>query len=71
MMAPLLRASLKCHRRAFERVGVDYVGPYVSKRRRGKVKAKRYLCLSTYLTTRAVHLEMSYAQDTDTTHSPG
>ena len=65
MMAPLPRARLKCPLRAFERVGVDYGGPYVTKQGRGKVKTKRYLCLFTCLTTRAVHLEMSYSLDTD------
>ena len=30
--------------RAFERVGVDYGGPFLTKQGRGKAKAKRYLC---------------------------
>ena len=65
MMAPLPRARLKCPLRAFERVGVDYGGPYMTKQGRGKVKVKRYLCLFTCLTTCAVHLEMSYSLDSD------
>ena len=58
------KARLKCTLRAFERFGVDYGGPYVTKGR-GKVKTKRYLCLFTCLTTRAVHLETSYSLHTD------
>ena len=62
-MAPLPRPRLQSLR-AFERVGVDYGGPFLTKQGRGKAKAKRYLCLFTCLATRAVHLEMSYSLDT-------
>ena len=62
-MAPLPRPRLQSLR-AFERVGVDYGGPILTKQGRGKAKAKRYLCLFTCLATRAVHLEMSYSLDT-------
>ena len=65
MMAPLPLSRVQCPVRAFERVGVDYGGPYLTKQGRGKSRAKRYLCLFTCLTTRAVHLEMSYSLDTD------
>lgn len=65
MMAPLPRSRLQSSLRAFERVGVDYGGPYLTKQGRGKTRAKRYLCLFTCLATRAVHLEMSYSLDTD------
>lgn len=65
MMAPLPRSRLQHSLRAFERVGVDYGGPYMTKQGRGKTRAKRYLCLFTCLATRAVHLEMSYSLDTD------
>ena len=61
-MAPLPRPRLQSLR-AFERVGVDYGGPSLTKQGRGKAKAKRYLCLFTCLATRAVHLEMSYSLD--------
>ena len=63
-MAPLPRPRLHSLR-AFERVGIDYAGPYLTKQGRGKARMKRYLCLFTCLATRAVHLEMSYSLDTD------
>ena len=65
MMAPLPLSRVQYPVRAFARVGVDYGGPYLTKQGRGKSRAKRYLCLFTCLTTRAVHLEMSYSLDTD------
>ena len=65
MMAPLPKSRLQQTMRAFERVGVDYGSPYLTKQGRGKTRAKRYLCLFTCLATRAVHLEMAYALDTD------
>ena len=65
MMAPLPKSRLQSSLRAFEKVGVDYGGPFLTKQGRGRTRAKRYLCLFTCLTTRAVHLEMSYSLDTD------
>lgn len=59
MMAPSPKSRLQLPLRAFERVGVDYVGPYLTKQGRGKTRAKRYLCLFICLATRAVHLEMA------------
>ena len=64
MMSPLPRSRLQPSLRAFERVGIDFGGPYFTKQGRGKTKAKRYLCLFTCLATRAVHLEMAYSLDT-------
>ena len=45
MMAPLLRSRVTSTLRAFERVGVDFGGPYLTKQGRGKSRAKRYICL--------------------------
>ena len=64
MMAPLPRPRLESLR-AFDKVGVDYAGPFLTKQGRGAKRAKRYLCLFTCLATRAVHLEMSYSLDSD------
>lgn len=65
MMAPLPKSRLQSSLRAFEKVGVDYGGPFLTKQGRGRTRAKRYLCLFTCLTTRAVHLEMCDSLDTD------
>ena len=65
MMASLPKSRLQSSLRAFEEVGVDYGGPFLTKQGRGRTRAMRYLCLFTCLTTRAVHLEMSYSLDTD------
>ena len=64
MMAPLPRPRLESLR-AFDKVGVDYAGPFLTRQGRGKTRAKRYLCLFTCLATRAVHLKMAYSLDTD------
>ena len=65
MMAPLPRSRLQGSVRTFEKVGMDYVGPYLTRQGRGRTKAKRYLCLFTCLVTLAVHLEMSCSLDTE------
>ena len=44
---------------------VDFVGPFVTVQGRRTRRKKRYLCLFTFLASRAVHLEMAYALDTD------
>ena len=51
------------HEPAFTSVGVDYFGPFVVKRGRGQ--EKRYGCMFTCLTTRAVHIETADTLDTD------
>ena len=65
IMAPLPKARVTPSLRAFEQIGVHFGGPYLTKQGRGKCRAKRYICLFTCLTTRAVHLEMAYGLETD------
>ena len=59
IMAPLLKIRLKLPLRAFARTAVDFAGPFVTIQGRGKKRAKRYLCLFTCRTSRAVQLEMA------------
>ena len=62
-MAPLPEARLGTSLRCFAHCGVDFASPFVIKLTR-KVTAKRYLCLFTCASTRAVHLEIAYSLDT-------
>jgi hypothetical protein len=48
---------------AFTSIGVDYFGPFLVTR--GRTKEKKYGCLFTCLTTRAVHIEVADSLDTD------
>ena len=60
IMAPLPPSRLLVTLKAFDKVGLDYGGPFLTKQGRGKVRIKRYLCLFTCLATRAEHLEMEF-----------
>ena len=64
-MAPLPMSRLTLLLRAFERVGMDFAGPFFAKQGRGKSRMKRYLYLFTCLATRAVHLEIACSLYTD------
>ena len=64
-MAPLPKSRIQQTMRAFERVGVDYGGPYLTKQGQGKTRVKRYQCLFTCFATRVVNLKMAYALDTN------
>ena len=51
--------------RAFIKTGLDFAGPYEIKVGRAKARPKYYILLFTCLQTRAVHLEVTPAMDTN------
>jgi hypothetical protein len=63
IMAPLPAHRVTIPIRAFARSGVDYGGPYTVRITRN-TSAKRWLCLFTCTTSRAVHLEIAFSLDT-------
>ena len=65
IMASLPKSRVTHPLRAFERIGIDFGGPYLTKQGRGKSKRQRYLYLFTCLTSRAVNLGIVYGLDTD------
>ena len=63
LMADLPKERLTPEDPPFTSVGVDYFGPlYVQQ---GRSHVKRYGCVFTCLTTRAVHIEITSSLDTD------
>ena len=62
IMAPLPKFRVTAGRPAFSCVGVDYAGPVFAKV--GRSLAKRYFCVFSCLTSRAVHIEIAYSLDT-------
>ena len=63
VMASLPKEQLALCEPPFTNTGVDYFGPMNVKR--GRVTEKRWGCLFTCLTTRAVHLELAGDLSTD------
>ena len=63
LMGELPKERVAATKPPFTFVGVDYFGPFSVKYRRGTVK--RYGCLFTCLTTRAVHIEIAHSMDSD------
>jgi hypothetical protein len=52
--------------RAFSKVGIDFAGPFhIKQLGRGKPRLKSYILVFSCLQTRAVHLEATESQDTD------
>ncbi len=52
--------------RAFSKVGIDFAGPFhIKQQGRGKPRLKSYILVFSCLQTRAVHLEATESQDTD------
>ena len=67
IIAPLPNVRLRFSFHPFDQSAVDYAGPFftVQGKRKGKDDEKRWLCLFTSLATRAIHLEMAWALDTE------
>ena len=63
MMGDLPAERLTPDKPPFTFVGVDFFGPYLVRFGRGSVK--RYCCLFTCLTSRAVHIEVCHSLNTD------
>ena len=62
-MADLLPCRLQVNEPPFYNVGVDYFGPFLIKQKRSLVK--RYGCLFTCLSMRAVHIEIANSLTAD------
>lgn len=62
-MAPIIEDQKSPDRPPFTYVGVDYFGPFNVKI--GRSTVKRYGCIFTCLTTRAVHLEVAHTLTTN------
>ncbi|XP_022783913.1 uncharacterized protein LOC111324580 [Stylophora pistillata] len=62
-MADLPEVRLVPEKPPFSYVDVDYFGPLEVKQ--GRSRVKRYGCLFTCLTARAVHIEIAHSLDTD------
>ena len=62
-MADLPPCRLQVHEPRFYNVGVDYFGPFLIKQKRSLVK--RYGCLFTCLSMRAVHIEIANSLTAD------
>ena len=61
----LPRIRLQQTSRPFINCAFDYGGPYLTKQGRGRVRAKRYLCLFLCLQTYCCQLELASSLDTD------
>ena len=62
-MAPLPTSRVTVPEYPFESTGIDYFGPLMVKR--GRSQVKRYGCVFTCLTMRAVHLEVAHSLDAE------
>ena len=62
-MAKLPDDRITPHEPPFTYVGVDYFGPIEVKQ--GRSRVKRWGCLFTCLTVRAIHLEVEHSLNTD------
>ncbi len=62
-MADLPKERLQADLPPFRNVGVDYFGPFETKR--GRSQVKRYGVVFTCMTSRPIHLEMAHSLITD------
>lgn len=62
MMASLPVARVSAGRPPFTAVGVDYMGPILTKL--GRSRVKRYGCIFTCMATRAIHIEVAESLET-------
>ena len=65
IMAPIPEIRLCFTFCTFDQTAVDYAGPFTTVQGQGVRQQKRWLCLFTCLSTRAVHLEVAFGLDTD------
>ena len=63
LMADLPSDRLQIEQPPFSHVGIDYFGPFNIRQARSTVK--RYGCVFTCLTVRAIHIEVAYSMSTD------
>ena len=63
-MGDLLKVRTETGRPPLSYTGVDIFGPFYVKQ--GRSEVKRYGCIYTFLTTRAIHLEVLCSLETDT-----
>ena len=62
-MADLPKERVTPGQPLFSHVGIDYFGPFMEKQ--GRSQVKRYGCIFTCLTIRAVHIEIGHSLETD------
>ena len=63
LMADLPECRSQIHKDPFSHVRVDYCGPFLVKQ--GRSMVKRYCCVFTCLTIRAIHIEVAHTLSTE------
>ena len=65
LMADLPEDRVTPSDHAFSNVGIDFFGPFLVSRGRGKSREKRYGVVFTCLVSRCIHIEIAHSLDTD------